>query len=528
MTGYGSEFLENHFAYGAQISCPLGHIGGIQHSRSTALVKLKLAAANTGNYHSRSSTLGKVKLNFVTDNNTGSQHAHSAALEKVQLSVITAADNNTAGNQHGSCSNATPDPPALKFKILAGTYTPIINTSYIYIQYVTDLVKTHVQRRFIVSETIILLCGCWRYIFHDVSEFNVIISDKTMIPLSYALGCGIFYNRSAAAGTTMFPYSKTTPDTHWSSFHRYQLIHRGEKGSDAYPPDPVRVKLIIGRDAATSPPVQDATATSSSSTTPAPSIPVADNVANTNAEACAADSVPLDDSLVAQSNNTAAATATAIATATATATATAAAAAITTAAAAAVATVTAIAAATSNMATLSTRTAHFRARHKPTIDVAAEEEIHYVNVVRLQRALCGLRQAGYGYAWIQPLCHQLEEHFEIVYDGEADWCVGMGIDHNSDGSITLHQSKYIDDMLHNFNMTDANPVSTPMAAGYDGNADSPPVSDDTLYASLVGSINYAAACTRPDISYSVSVLSKHLKNHILRIIGRLPSVSCAI
>ena len=120
--------------------------------------------------------------------------------------------------------------------------------------------------------------------------------------------------------------------------------------------------------------------------------------------------------------------------------------------------------------------------------------------------------AGHGDNWIEPLCHQLEEHFEIVYDGEADWCLGMGIDHNSDGSIKIHQSKYIDDMLNNFNMTDSNPVSTPMLVGYDDDADSPPVSDDTPYASLVGSLNYAAVCTRPDISYAVSVLSKHLKN----------------
>ena len=123
--------------------------------------------------------------------------------------------------------------------------------------------------------------------------------------------------------------------------------------------------------------------------------------------------------------------------------------------------------------------------------------------------------AGHGDTWIEPLCHQLEEHFEIVYDGEANWCLGMGIDHNSDGSIKIHQSKYIDDMLNNFNMTDSNPVATPMLVGYVDDADSPPASDDIPYASLVGSLNYAAVCTRPDISYAVSVLSKHLKNPTL-------------
>lgn len=121
--------------------------------------------------------------------------------------------------------------------------------------------------------------------------------------------------------------------------------------------------------------------------------------------------------------------------------------------------------------------------------------------------------AGHGDTWIIPLRDQLGEHFEIVHDGEATWCLGTGIDHNADGSITLHQSKYINDMLHNFNMTEANPVSTPMMIiGYDDNVVSPPVSEDTPYPSLVGSLNYASICTRPDISYAVSILCKHLKH----------------
>ena len=123
-----------------------------------------------------------------------------------------------------------------------------------------------------------------------------------------------------------------------------------------------------------------------------------------------------------------------------------------------------------------------------------------------------INAAGYGDDWILPLKDQLGEHFEITYDGESTWCLGTGIDHNADGSIKLHQSKYINDMLHNFNMTEANPASTPMTIGYDDNAISPPVSEDTPYASLVGSLNYASVCTRPDISFSVSVLCKHLKN----------------
>jgi hypothetical protein len=41
----------------------------------------------------------------------------------------------------------------------------------------------------------------------------------------------------------------------------------------------------------------------------------------------------------------------------------------------------------------------------------------------------------------------------------------MGIDHNSDGSITLHQKKYIQDMLQQLNMTSCNPVILPWRSG---------------------------------------------------------------
>jgi hypothetical protein len=191
-------------------------------------------------------------------------------------------------------------------------------------------------------------------------------------------------------------------------------------------------------------------------------------------------------------------------------------------------------------------------------DVTSE---HYGKVFRLQRALYGLRQAirewflkfsstmmelnfqqsladpgiyimrknseirilmivhvediiavGHGSSWIKPLRAQLAQHFEITYDGEAKWCLGMGIDINSDVSIKLHQSKYMDDMLYNFNMIDANPAITSMLVSYDDNADSSILSDETPYASLVGSLNYVTVCTKPDMFCSVSILSKILKN----------------
>jgi hypothetical protein len=113
-------------------------------------------------------------------------------------------------------------------------------------------------------------------------------------------------------------------------------------------------------------------------------------------------------------------------------------------------------------------------------------EIHIFTIVYVDDIIVARR----GSSWIGPLRAQLSQHLEIIYNGEANWCLGMGIiDINSDGSVKLHQSKYIHDMLYNFTMTDANPAVTPMLVSCDAKADSPPLSEETLYASLIGNLN---------------------------------------
>lgn len=48
------------------------------------------------------------------------------------------------------------------------------------------------------------------------------------------------------------------------------------------------------------------------------------------------------------------------------------------------------------------------------------------------------------------------------------------------------------------------------------------------YASLVGSSIFAMVCTRPDIAYSVGVLSRFMANPGIKLIGRPPSGSFII
>ena len=117
--------------------------------------------------------------------------------------------------------------------------------------------------------------------------------------------------------------------------------------------------------------------------------------------------------------------------------------------------------------------------------------------------------ASEGETWVIPLHQSLQQHFEVNHLGPASWMLGMAWEQDLQaGQLTLHQEKYVNDMLERYNLTDCNPAPTPLALGFKVDADSPLLPSAVSYASLIGSLNYAAVCTRPDIAYAVSQLSR--------------------
>jgi len=90
----------------------------------------------------------------------------------------------------------------------------------------------------------------------------------------------------------------------------------------------------------------------------------------------------------------------------------------------------------------------------------------------------------------------------------------MHVTLDSDGrcvQINLSQHSYIVDLVEQFGLTDAAKpkFSAPMANCTD-TADPPgdPLPSNSQYLSLVGALLYLATCTRPDISFAVSYLSR--------------------
>src|SRR3954462_440300 len=85
--------------------------------------------------------------------------------------------------------------------------------------------------------------------------------------------------------------------------------------------------------------------------------------------------------------------------------------------------------------------------------------------------------------------------------------------------IGLSQSTYIDKVLKRFNMHEAKKGFFPMSHGIHlcktqgpSTPDEQTRMDKILYAWAIGSIMYGMVCTRPDVSYALSAMSRYQAN----------------
>lgn len=123
-------------------------------------------------------------------------------------------------------------------------------------------------------------------------------------------------------------------------------------------------------------------------------------------------------------------------------------------------------------------------------------------------------------AEIEKLKEQLNSEFEMKDLGAAKKILGMEISRDRpSGKLYLSQSGYIEKVLHRFNMHDAKPVGTPLAAHFRLSSALCPQTDEDVeymsrvpYSSAVGSLMYAMVCSRPDLAQAMSVVSRFMAN----------------
>ena len=113
----------------------------------------------------------------------------------------------------------------------------------------------------------------------------------------------------------------------------------------------------------------------------------------------------------------------------------------------------------------------------------------------------------------------LSERFEMKDLGEIDYLLKIKIVRDRKiRQMTLSQTKYINDLIQRFDMTDATPVLTPQVPNEKlvAETEMTPVqvqAQGFKYPELVGALLHLCRGTRPDIANAVRTLSKFLLNH---------------
>jgi hypothetical protein len=121
---------------------------------------------------------------------------------------------------------------------------------------------------------------------------------------------------------------------------------------------------------------------------------------------------------------------------------------------------------------------------------------------------------------LQSVKTSLNNSFSMKDLGEASYILGIKIYRDrSKRLIGLSQDTYIDKVLKRFNMEQSKKGFLPMSHGMRFSEKQCPSSDEERnrmskvpYASALGSIMYAMICTRPDVSYALSIASRYQAN----------------
>ncbi|KAL4018000.1 hypothetical protein IC575_021587 [Cucumis melo] len=124
------------------------------------------------------------------------------------------------------------------------------------------------------------------------------------------------------------------------------------------------------------------------------------------------------------------------------------------------------------------------------------------------------------YAEICELKKQLSNEFEMKDLGELKRILGMDVKRDKEkGLLTISQESYVIKLLEKYNMSGSKAVSTPLASHFRLSSSQCPVTkqeriemSNIPYCNAVGSIMYLMICTRPDLGYAMSMISRFMSN----------------
>lgn len=120
------------------------------------------------------------------------------------------------------------------------------------------------------------------------------------------------------------------------------------------------------------------------------------------------------------------------------------------------------------------------------------------------------------------LYNDLRKEYDVNDLGPPNYLLGMSIRHFPDGSMFLHQHKYLEKIVNHFIQDSQHGKATPLSPSTEIGEFAPGtknveensgrnalLDNNTRYRSLIGSVLYAARLTRPDLTQAVNKLAQY-------------------
>ena len=115
---------------------------------------------------------------------------------------------------------------------------------------------------------------------------------------------------------------------------------------------------------------------------------------------------------------------------------------------------------------------------------------------------------------------EMSRQFEMKDLGQAKKILGMNIERDKKNEkLILSQKEYAGKVIRKFNMTNSKPVKTPLGQHFKLSSVQCPETEEERkemncipYANAIGSLMYLMVCTRPDLAFAVSSVSKFMSN----------------
>ena len=115
---------------------------------------------------------------------------------------------------------------------------------------------------------------------------------------------------------------------------------------------------------------------------------------------------------------------------------------------------------------------------------------------------------------INQVKQQLKQRFEMSDTGDCAFVLGIEIVDNAvNGTVTLCQRRYVQDILHRFGMQDCKPAASPVDISTKlVPNDSSATSIDAPYREAVGALMHLMCATRPDIAFAVGMVARFMEH----------------